>query len=42
MLYENENIINDGRILKNLEKIYKPSSMKTIHSRINNLFSKCF
>jgi hypothetical protein len=42
MLYENDNIITDGRILKNLEKIYKPSSMKTIHSRINNLFSNVF
>jgi hypothetical protein len=42
MLYENENILNDGRILRNLEKKYKATSMKTIHSRIKNLFLNVF
>jgi integrase len=42
MLYENENILNDGRILKKLEEKYKPSSMKTIQSRIKNLFLNVF
>jgi hypothetical protein len=42
MLYENENILNDGKILRNLEKKYKQSSMKTIQSRIKNLFLNVF